>query len=265
MTTTEPDLAGYTIQREVDGKLLTLYNFDNAKMRTDELVEAAGAFTGSLNRLADLVARAYADRIFISMGYEATNDGYQQYLDDFIGPRLRGVKMLERRPLVQAFTQLGMSTRVQASILGVDHKTVVNDQKSTRDGEDSPSRVPLPSPDGKVYDRNNPKTFTCSECKRKDIPYEKRVEIDGFLYCEHCSETAPRDAEITPEQPKVKRRSKTEIERATALDQLRATLDRIRSAIHQEWSLSDLDILHRTLSSALTQAETVIELTKELS
>jgi len=82
--------------------------------------------------LGERVTTAYLGRAWVALGYES----WDAMTDaEFEGARLR-IPREQRAEQVQSLRSAGLSTRAIGSVLGVDHKTVVNDLRST--GESSP-------------------------------------------------------------------------------------------------------------------------------
>jgi len=172
----------------IDAEVIPSY--DDAHQGTQNMVRAAENFRDAQNEFTGLVRRAYVDNWYVGEGFEFSQAGWQQYLDKYVGPVLAGIKGAERVRLVAGFTEIGMSTRVQAAVLKVNQSTVVRDQKASdaSASQDKPKKpVVVKGSDGRKIDPENPTRFTCAKCgKRK--PFQGRVEFQDELYCEPCAE-----------------------------------------------------------------------------
>lgn len=137
------------IETIVDAELVPEPTLEESQAGTKLLVEAAGDYQHSYNRLLTLVVEAYTNRWYVQEFGDSVN-GWRAYCNKYIGPSLGKVKAVDRAQLVQGFSDAGMSTRVQAAVLQVDHKTIVNDQKrNSPSGENSPVAK---SPNGNNYE-----------------------------------------------------------------------------------------------------------------
>lgn len=117
----------------------------------NEARELTAKISTHLDVAFTLIKQAYAGRADLALGY-ASWDEYRE--GEFHGFALR-LPRDQRKEAVKTLTEAGMPQRAIAPFLGVDHKTVSNDLKST--GENSPVRpADAPDLDGKVRPKVQP-------------------------------------------------------------------------------------------------------------
>lgn len=97
----------------------------------------------SVEDLKDWIVRAVKGRAWIALGYGSWDEMCEA---EFDGAVIR-LPREDRREAVASLREAGLSTRAIGSALGVDHKTVVNDVRST--GENSPVPETVTSLDGR--------------------------------------------------------------------------------------------------------------------
>lgn len=205
-------LAISTPETVVDAQVVP--DHDTVADGTARLSQAAKNFRDSHNELTGLVRLAYVDNWYAEE-FDFSQSGWEAYLSKYIGPAFSGIKGVERVRLVAGFTAIGMSTRIQAAVLGVSKDTINRDQakSSVADETQDEPQTPTKGSDGRVIDKDNPKRFSCKECgKRKS--FDERNEIDGGNYCNACADehdSLPPEPVATTTKPKQPRRTKAQI------------------------------------------------------
>ena len=205
-------LAIATQESVVDAQVVP--DHDTVANGTARLSEAAKHFRDSHNELTGLVRLAYVESWYVEE-FDFSQSGWEAYLSKYIGPAFNGIKGVERVRLVAGFTAIGMSTRIQAAVLGVGKSTIERDQEKSSgpDGTQDEPHTPTKGSDGRIIDKENPKRFSCKECgKRKS--FDERNEIDGANYCNACADaydSLPPEPVATTQKPKQPRRTKAQI------------------------------------------------------
>lgn len=107
-------------------------------------------------------------------------DSWDSYVESVVKGAVPKMAKEIRGKIVVQLTELGMSTRAIASVVGANKSTVQRDQIES--GATAPNETV--GVNGKEYTRK----FTCSQCgKRKS--YDTRVEIEeGKWACEACAD-----------------------------------------------------------------------------
>lgn len=128
----------------------------------DEAVARAERIRAGIRSMSELqqdIADAYHARDWETLGYQT----WDSYVTGEFGGAMPRLDRTERRELVVNLRAEGLSTRAIAAATGVDQKTVVNDQRAVRSGEEisSPGKEaepdrPVTGLDGKTYEPKNP-------------------------------------------------------------------------------------------------------------
>ncbi|MDI9943269.1 hypothetical protein [Rhodococcus sp. IEGM 1302] len=172
----------------------------DAKRFTDEkLIPAAKRYTDSCNELLDLVVYAYRTDMHVAMGFDQSQDGWQQYLDQNIGGVLAGVKGADRQLAVSAMSEAGMSTRTIAAALKVGKDTVARELKKSpvanatpAKGADGKTYTPKPKPEPIPLDKvptkpdfyTGPMPLPCTRCKVETT--SGMAKHIAEIYCPQC-------------------------------------------------------------------------------
>lgn len=181
-----------SLEVPVDAEVVEELTFDQAEQFTNEhLIPAAQGFHDAQQLFFDLLVYAYRNDVHVALGFDQSAAGWKQYVEKKVGSVFAGVKGDERKMLVSGFTQVGLSTRAIANVLGVSQNTVVEDRKKSSSERNlsldaKPPKPPTKGLNGKTYDSDNQKRFTCTECGKQKM-MTRHVDIDGELYCEPCA------------------------------------------------------------------------------
>lgn len=117
--------------------LLPSRDMDAARRRAERIRIKARTITEQYESLRELLDEAERCEDHLALGYAS----WTAYLADLFGDEPLRLPRDERIPMSVMLTDAGVSTRAAGQILGVDHKTIVNDVRSG--GEVSP-----PAPTG---------------------------------------------------------------------------------------------------------------------
>jgi hypothetical protein len=148
------DLAGGRITAQHTAAACTDDVATDASRRRDAIKLLLGSIAETTEKLADLIEAARDGEDHVVLGFAS----WTAYVAAEFSGLLTGLGTAERRVAVHALSVSGMPTRAIAEVAGVDHSTVVRDQKQVV--QDAPPA------DRKVAGRDG-KTYTAVQPERK--------------------------------------------------------------------------------------------------
>jgi len=96
-----------------------------ARRRRDQIKQLLTSMTEQANEVVAILEQAQTHKDHLALGYKS----WTAYIVGEYAGELADLKLALRREVVGSLTAAGMSTRAIADVVGVDHSTVVRDQK----------------------------------------------------------------------------------------------------------------------------------------
>jgi hypothetical protein len=155
----------------IDAEPLTTEQAERLTLKIDLKL---GIIADNRDAVLSLIREAITREAYKALGY-ASNGAYMQ---DRFGAALSRLGIDARRDVVLELTEVGMSTRAIASVVGVSNKTVHQDQRSLVSGQQSPVTQVTPDDD--------------SQAEQPSAPLAKVIGIDGKAYNQQQPKQQPK-------------------------------------------------------------------------